>query len=218
MLNPWSTLPRKMRTLLIAIDGQTDESTYASGLSSFGDVPMLLRSLLDTGLLEIVPAAPSADAEPIPQPLRTVDARFSGRDAEALRSEPDRPTAPGPWSRMGNAFRSPKLPAPLPESLETAGWASLQEALALRDRPAFNPAGLAPTKGQHQLREVISLMSNFVMLHLPEESLAIVLVLEDLQSIEQAIASLQDYEMLISPAGEPARRHLAELRQALGAT
>lgn len=215
VLDPRSTLPRKMRTLLIAIDGQTHESTYASGLSSFGDVPMLLRSLLNTGLLEVVSQAQFSDAGQPHQSLGTADGGFSGSDAEAFRNEPNGVSAPGPWARLGNAFRSPKLQSPPPESLEASGWAALQEALASRDRPLFSAAGSAPTVGQHHLREVISLMSDFVMTYLPEQSLALVLVLEDIKSIEQAIASLQGYEALISPVGEPARRHLAELRRAL---
>jgi hypothetical protein len=52
-LNADSPLPRKLRTLLIAIDGYTDSSTYISSLSAFGDVQTLLESLLNAGLIEV---------------------------------------------------------------------------------------------------------------------------------------------------------------------
>jgi hypothetical protein len=214
-LNSRSTLPRKMRTLLIAVNGQTDESTYASGLSSFGDVPVLLRSLLDAGLLEVVSAAQFPDAGQLYQPLGTAGAGFSGRDGEAFRNESNGLAAAGTLARSGNTFPSLRAQVPTAENIDMSGWAALQQTMPPGDRPSFSPAGLVPTTVQHQLREVISLMSDFVTTHLPAQSLEIVLGLEDLRSIEHAIASLQDYEALISPAGEPARRHLAELRKAL---
>lgn len=214
-LNPRSTLPRKMRTLLIAIDGQTGESTYASGLSSFGDVPMLLHSLMDAGLLELASAAQTPGAGQPNRPSGIADARFSGSDAEAFRNESNGLATAGALARLDNAFRPPKAQAPISENMDMSGWAGLQQTLAPGDRPLFSPAGLVPTTAQHQLRKVISLMSDFVMTHLPEQCLAVVLAFEDIKSIEHAVASLQGYEALISPVGEPARRHLAELRIAL---
>ena len=204
-----------MRTLLIAIDGQTGESTYASGLSSFGDVPMLLHSLMDAGLLEVASAAQTPGAGQPHQPFGTADAGFSGSDAKPVRNESNGLAAAGAPARLGNAFSPQKAQVPTTENIDTSGWAGLQQTLASGDRPSLSPAGLAPTAGQHRLREVISLMSDFVMTHLPEQSLAIVLALEDIKSTEHVIASLQGYEALISPVGEPARRHLAELRSVL---
>jgi len=214
-LNPRSTLPRKMRTLLMAIDGQTHESTYASGLSSFGDVPRLLHSLMDAGLLEVASAAQTPGAGQPHQPSGTADAGFFGSDAKPVRNESNGLVAAGALARLGNAFRPPKAQAPTYENTDMSGWAGLQQTLAPGDRPSFSPAGLVPTTGQHQLRKVILLMSNFVTTYLPEQSLEVVLALEDIKSAEHAIASLQGYEALISPVGEPARRHLAELRSAL---
>ena len=214
-LNPRSTLPRKMRTLLIAIDGQTGESTYASGLSSFGDVPMLLRSLMDAGLLELASAAQTPGADQPYQPSGIADSRFSGSDDEALRNESNGLATAGPLARLDHVVRPPKAQAPTSENIDMSGWAALQQTPASRDIPSFSPAGLVPTTAQHQLRKVISLMSDFVMTHLPDQCLAVVLALEDITSIEQLSASLQGYEALISSVGDQARRHLAELRMAL---
>ena len=55
-------------------------------------------------------------------------------------------------------------------------------------------------------------MSDFVSERLPADSLEIILTLEGLGSVEQVLASLKGYEALVLPVGEPARRHLAELR------
>ena len=53
-LNPNSALPRKLRTLLISIDGRTRLGTYVNSLSSFGDVEALIQSLLQADLIKVM--------------------------------------------------------------------------------------------------------------------------------------------------------------------
>ena len=50
-----SALPRRSRTLLISIDGKTDSAIYAASLSTFGDVPALIESMLRAGLIAALP-------------------------------------------------------------------------------------------------------------------------------------------------------------------
>ena len=80
------------------------------------------------------------------------------------------------------------------------------------------PAGLRPTEAlYYELANVISLMSDFVTKHLPDQSVEIVLALESLASARQVKSSLHDYRALISPMGEVAQQHLAELQSMLEA-
>ena len=44
--NPESPLSRKLRILLLAVDGRTSLEVYVKSLSSFGDVEALMDSLL----------------------------------------------------------------------------------------------------------------------------------------------------------------------------
>lgn len=80
--------------------------------------------------------------------------------------------------------------------------------------PVTRP-GAPPTSAQYQLRNAISLMSDFVTTHLPDESIEIVLTLEGLDSVEQVLASLHDYKVMIAPAGSAVAPHLDELRALL---
>jgi hypothetical protein len=72
-----SPLPRKLKTLLKAINGKVSDDVYVKNLSSFGDVAELLRSLVQAGLIadaaqrgSPVPLTPSfIKAIPI-EPLR----------------------------------------------------------------------------------------------------------------------------------------------------
>ena len=69
--------------------------------------------------------------------------------------------------------------------------------------------------GEYQLRNAISLMSDFVTTHLPAESIEIVLTLEGLNSVAQVVAKLNDYTAMIAPAGATVTPHLNELRALL---
>jgi len=52
--NPQSALPRRLRTLLICIDGKSSLQTYIKSLTSFGDVAALMDSLREAGLIEVL--------------------------------------------------------------------------------------------------------------------------------------------------------------------
>jgi len=52
--NPQSGLPRRLRTLLICVDGKSSLQAYVRNLTSFGDVAALLDSLREIGLIEVL--------------------------------------------------------------------------------------------------------------------------------------------------------------------
>jgi hypothetical protein len=52
--NPLADLPRRLRTLLICIDGKSSLQAYINTLTSFGDVAALMDSLREAGLIEVL--------------------------------------------------------------------------------------------------------------------------------------------------------------------
>jgi hypothetical protein len=274
-LNADSPLPRKLRTLLIAIDGYTDSSVYISSLSAFGDVQTLLESLLNAGLIEVGKGsgpnttAAAASATRLPPPGVPAPPVLTQR-----ASVPPQDTLPPDWAPQSQPIASafaPRTPAPWQDSLAEwertavpgargAGYQAQAQAQARTAAsqtgvlsgfspsrsPTWAPGGQVPSRfgpgadsrspmaaayggGQperrgsglvnqtshYQLKQAVSLMSDFVSAHLPMQSIEIVLELERLTSVEQLIASLSGYEALVGGQGEPARRHLAELRAVL---
>lgn len=191
-LNSKGALPRKLRSLLMVVNGNTRLSVYLQTLSSFGDVGALMGALEAQGLVELVLPARAAS-------ISNVQA--------APRSAPSAAWTPAPSALAAS-------PATLTDDL--AAWASFGDELpAAGSVPAGNAAfGSAA----YPLRKVMLLVSDFVVLHLPEQSLEIMLAFDTLTSAEQVMGSLDGYETLIAPLGEPARRHLAELRQTLTTT
>lgn len=212
-LDPKSPLPRKLRTLLISVDGRTRENIYISTLSSFGDVAALLDSLLQQGYIQIVQ---TDDEGPATRPGRSegadTDVPATDRIASPASAAPD---------MLASAFelagiRNTNLP-----SDDVSSWDRFQPdpRFANPSASSFNVPGLRagspPSSAQYQLRSAVSLMSDFVTTHLPADSLEIVLTLESLSSVEQVIASLKGYQAMIAPAGAAATRHVEELRDML---
>lgn len=230
-LNPRSSLPRKLRTLLIGIDGRTRVGTYINCLSSFGDVDALLSSLHEAGLIE--PIGPmrqlaAHDVEDVPVAAAR-GAPWSDTEAGSTGFKETVEAPSGAFDVLSDAFRQMGIPASAQGSDELSSWARFEPPAAPVSVPT-NAVGRQPAQmgyyapsnhgrssstAQYQLRNAISLMSDFVTQHLPAESLEIVLALEGLGSVEQVLASLKGYEALVMPAGEPARRHLVELRSVL---
>lgn len=207
VLDPFSSLPRKLRTLLIAIDGKTSRDAYVHNLSSFGDVPALLDSLELQGYIASVRTghtSPSSSVSSTHLPL--ADSNMAEQSTQP-------------------SFPSGSVDSAL-ESTNTANSGMLmsrvlssnpaQPNLASFPRIGASPGnGQAPSSEDYQLRSAISLMSDFIFTYLPADSLEIVLALEGLGSIEQAIASLNGYQAMIVPAGDVAIHHMAELRASL---
>ncbi len=210
-LDPNSALPRKLRTLLISIDGRTRLSTYVSSLSSFGDVASLIDSLLQAGLIEIV------------EPQRTAGDDWSEKGQNIAASDSgsfDPQTDPkAAWRATDvgtTAWRSSSPPHRSQYSTpvdDLASWSKFQQQPS--PQAFIVPGAQSVTTAHYQLRNAVSLMSDFVSQHLPMESLELVLTLEGLTSVEQVVASLQGYESLISHLGDTARRHMLELRAVL---
>lgn len=231
-LNPQSPLPRKLRTLLIGIDGRTGVDTYVNSLSSFGDVDALLGSLHDAGLIEAAAVMRPVAGRSVDDEHTPVSQSASWSDTDANRSAfmETAVAPPGAFARLGNAFKRAETSVSMSGVDELSSWARFQSPPAPvsppapsagRQQPAqagyYAPssAGSASSTAQYQLRNAISLMSDFVSQHLPADSLEIVLALEGLGSVEQVLTSLKGYEALLAPVGEPARMHLAELRAVL---
>lgn len=211
-LDPRSSLPRKLRILLISVDGRTRQSVYVKTLSSLGDVEAHLDSLLQQGYIELIATdatttgqpgwqatgAPSSSEPKFANSAATSShALDSAFKAAGIRNSGSPSDDISSWDR----FR----PEPQPFSL-TAGNAAVAPA---------SRAGAPPSSAQYQLRSAISLMSDFVTAHLPEESIEIVLTLEGLNSLAQVVACLNDYKVMIAPAGAAVTSHLNELRELL---
>ena len=148
VLNTKVAMPRPLKALLIAMNGQFDPYSYASRLPNGLDVSAMLEALVKAGYVRELSDTSS----------RTVE--FVDTEAAQLDAWP-----------------------------EAVTHRSLQDAVAS--------------------------ITDFVMRHLPDQALEIVLALEGLTSAAQLEASLKVYEAKIRHLGSAAVQHLAKVKQLL---
>ncbi|MFZ4551293.1 MAG: hypothetical protein ACOYNB_05665 [Aquabacterium sp.] len=187
-------LPRKLRTLLIAIDGRTDSTAFERNLSSFGDVSALLDSLKTAGYIEESNAG-LFRSNPNPKLTKSGSPRL----ARSSASSSDFRAGDGRFASEFRAYRAVSQTYQPANGAMFAGGGDEKASLA-----------------NAQLKAAVSLMSDFVAEHLPAQALEIVIELEPLSSVEALIRSLDDYEQLIKPAGtDKGLKHMRELRAIL---
>jgi hypothetical protein len=194
--NPESALPRKLKSLLKAIDGKTNDDVYTRSLSAFGDVHLLLESLLQANLIRAVPAAASQFKVLRDRATTDRDLLLRPRSSSDDWSETRAATTviPSTWE-----------PSVMPSRNADAwgfGETSVQTAFQLQG-------------GGAGYKQALELMANFVLTHMPRESFEILKELEAITSVEQLAVVLGGYEQLIVSTGELGRQHLGEVKQIL---
>lgn len=220
-LNPLSLLPRSMRTLLTVIDGYSDSSVYQSRLPSLGDVQLLLDSLEKSGYIQVAYKTPiTTKATSVGHALSSAPSLVvPWSDTHAGDIEPEA-TAPA-INTLSEAAKyiEPHVAAATPDELSIIANAQLKAA-PVPITPSVIAPNLVPNNStanssQYKLRSVILLISDFVTVHMPGESIEIILALEGLETVEQLMTSLNSYASLIAPLGNPAQQHLAQLQATL---
>lgn len=187
MLTHRADLPRRMRTLLIAIDGRTDSASFVRTLSSFGDVLSLLESLRLAGYIE--------ERMANGLPYRT--------NREVSKSSPETCLPKSGTSEVSSSVGHHTQQTRSSQYLPADG---APFAASDSDRSLV---------AQTQLKAAVNLMSDFVTQHLTSQALEIVIELERLSSVEELMQSLSSYEQLIRFASDKSRQHMLDLRTVL---
>jgi len=141
----------------------------------------------------------------LPRPLRallvSINAHFDPRThASRLQDQGDLQSMLDSLEQAGYVQAMPLSPN------ETVGFSASQ----------FSAVEAAPTApASSDLRDIVALITDFVMRNLPDQALEIVLDLEALSSKAQMEANLGSYQNRIRHLGGVATAHLTELRALL---
>jgi hypothetical protein len=214
--DPNAPLPRALKTLLIMIDGKTSVETYSRLLPNFGDVGALLDALLASGYIaEAEPPAHTAASRPAaayPVPPRQ-NAPAAPARAQPSDSRQFAPTQAMPTERASRLRES----ASLSRHNSTLGDGGGEFHDPYR-RPIDNrlSASFSAVSEDSRVREARSLMTDFLYVNLPDIATQAVLALERLETTEQLLHNLGDYERVISRTGRRAAEHLHQIRATLG--
>ena len=192
--DPASALPHELRMLLTSIDGRTHLSAYISILAGFGDVRKMVQSLVQSGYVQEI------------------------EDSGASLGANQLPASPA-WARPNSSFSQVK--APLQNPTRPSGVPDFKGRQTSSYQPAIEKTQSHPSQSESKnralddLRSAILLMCDFVTMHMPTQSLELLLELESVTSPAELIASLPGYEAMVADFGEPARQHIAELHTLL---
>lgn len=203
-----SAIPRRVKSILISIDGKTDSTLFISSLSSFGNVSELLLLLKKTGLIRSMSELDSnADMD-----LSTGNAEFDQTSHDwqlLLRSGANETLLQDLPVRKG-------LTAVQPDGLtDTKALVQTVKSFVTPSTPTSDPLPAAKSLAQHQTWQAISLMTDFVNMHLPEQAMELLFAIEQLNDRDNLLASLEGYAKLIAPAGSAASTHLQAVNAAL---
>ncbi len=188
-----SALPRKLRSLLKVIDGNTPLDVYINSLRAFGDVQGVLKSLDMAGLIRPMSQLPPGAARAQPEQSSSGGASTTWGNTAAQTTQAARSGIKGIFK--GAAKGSTDTQASYMQTRNA-------ENMMSRNDPA---AGLERSQA---LARAVDSMSNFVLAYAPEHSFMVLKELEQLTNLEQLAVTLGGYEQLIKHLGAPAQEHL----------
>jgi hypothetical protein len=187
-----SALPRKLRSLLKVIDGNTPLEVYINSLRAFGDVQGVLKSLDIAGLIRPMSQLPPGAAKAAVETGSTSANTVWGNTAAQSTSTPR--------SGMRGMFKGSSKGS-------TDTQASFMQTRSAESMMSVNSPNASFERSQALARAVDS-MSNFILSYAPEHSFMVLKELEQLTNLEQLAVTLGGYEQLVKHLGAPAQEHL----------
>ncbi|MFZ4551295.1 MAG: hypothetical protein ACOYNB_05675 [Aquabacterium sp.] len=175
-------VPRRLRTLLLAIDGRSSVEQYVPFLPNQTPLSPKLRELETMGLLQ-----------------------RKGEPAPVVKIGADSPPASMPIQLPVVSATSGELDYVTLLAIEVL----FQPQAPIS--PTVSRSGGAPGE-RPTLRGVLSEMERFVARFKGMEGLPLTLMFEQIRSVQQLRAELPDYARLLAPYGSAAEHHLALIR------
>jgi hypothetical protein len=231
--SPDANLPRMVKTLLIAVDGRTSVSMFQQLLPNFGDVSALFEALEGGGFVEVAMAAPAGKATAgAPSRVVSLAARqrpeaSGGFAAPSTMQPPESRSADPTTSRWFDAtqnFSAPQSMQPRQSTLEETH--SRHSSILSGERDFARNANAQLSGGSMsghrsavtetaRVRDARTLMADFMFENLPDVAMEAVLALERLETTEQILSNLPEYQRLIGTTGRKGMEHLMAIRKAL---
>lgn len=206
-------VPRRLRTLLLAVDGRSPVSQYVPFLTAFAPLSEKFFELEKLGYLRRRGHADGGAAAPSVTPhIPDVGASASGSPrldesaltafAASLHSQNSEPAT----SEDAFSLELQALSRQIASAAATPVAASRPEAVRVEARESTAAAPLT---------RMLMAMQEFLSTAAGLEGLPVAMMLEQIQTLEQLRTELPAYRELVQPYGKEAEAHLAHLAQML---
>jgi hypothetical protein len=213
--SPESSMPRKLRALLSAVDNRAKTQVYVTTLTAFGDVTSMFDALEEIGMVRFVADRTGGQEAERQSAHQSLSEDKSLEELLSIPAElPQQSFAPPPPptfrsnDNAPSAFSPPPAPVFRPASAPTAANAFKQ----------FNQGALEPSGGAvtSRIEKVKTLMTDFVLNNFAADAMELTLAIDQIRTQSDLMASLSQYEAIAAKTGKPGQIHLQAIKAILG--
>jgi hypothetical protein len=209
--SPESSMPRKLRALLSAVDNRAKTQVYVATLTAFGDVTSMFDALEEIGMVRFVAdRITSAEVERnTPQQVLAEDTSLE----ELLKVPVQQP--------------SPMFAAPKPsfQPVQPAAY-SPPPAPVFRPAPATSPANAfmqfnQTSSSPHAMamgsvvEKIKTLMTDFVIHNFAADAMELTLAIDQIRTYDDLVGSLTQYEAITAKTGKTGLAHMQAVKALL---
>jgi hypothetical protein len=216
--SPESSMPRKLRALLSAVDNRAKTQVYVTTLTAFGDVTSMFDALEEIGMVRFV-VDRMAGAEIERQNAQQVLAEDNSLE-ELLRqpvepprafAQPQSQFAPPPQPQFApqqpSQFSAPPAPVFRPAPAPSA-------ANAFRQFNQTGPESRGAGSGSN-IEKIKTLMTDFVLNNFAADAMELTLAIDQIRTHSDLMASLSQYESIAAKTGKTGLAHLQAIKALL---
>jgi hypothetical protein len=213
--SPESSMPRKLRALLSAVDNRAKTQVYVTTLTAFGDVSSMFDALEEIGMVRFVAdRAGNFDAD-LPSAQQSLSDDTSLEELLSLPVEAPKQhfaPAPAPFFQQSSNAQSAFSPPPAPV-FRPAAPSSSANAFKQFNQGGFEPSGGAVSS---RIEKVKTLMTDFVLNNFAADAMELTLAIDQIRTQSDLMASLSQYEAIAAKTGKTGQTHLQAIKAILG--
>jgi hypothetical protein len=209
--SPESSMPRKLRALLSAVDNRAQTQVYVATLTAFGDVTSMFDALEEIGMVRFV-ADRNAGVDAsrhTPQQALSED-----KSLEELLSMPVAEPAPvyqPPQPVFERRQQSGVAPSPAPV-FKPAPAASPASAFQQFNQSSSSQQSMATGQAVEKAK---TLMTDFVMNNFAADAMELTLAIDQIRTYDDLVGSLTQYEAIAAKTGKTGLAHMQAIKALL---
>jgi hypothetical protein len=217
--SPESSMPRKLRALLSAVDNRAPTQVYVATLTAFGDVTSMFDALEEIGMVRFVADRnASIDASrPSPQQVLSEDTSLEDLLSMPLATPQQNLTTPQqtfttPQQTFAappqhSAFTPPPAPVYKPAAAPSPANAFKQFNESSNDQKSM-------TMGS-SVEKAKTLMTDFVMTYFAADAMELTLAIDQIRTYDDLVGSLTQYEAITAKTGKTGLAHMQAVKALL---
>jgi hypothetical protein len=209
--SPESSMPRKLRALLSAVDNRAQTQVYVATLTAFGDVTSMFDALEEIGMVRFVSDRNTNIETSRPSAQQVLSQDTSLEELLRMPVAAPAPTFSAPQPTFSPPQQSAFAPSPAP---------------AYRPAPAPSPASAFQQFNQNNaspqakaasqvVERAKTLMTDFVITNFAADAMELTLAIDQIRTYDDLVGSLTQYEAIAAKTGKTGLAHMQAVKALL---